>query len=61
MPTPGLRLAALIDGAARAVWAPGGRARVVLGFTIVDGKIVGIELLADPEHLRRLDLTTLDD
>ena len=44
-----------------AVWAPGGRPRVVFGFTITRGKIVEIELLADPAHLRRLDLAVLDD
>jgi RNA polymerase sigma factor (sigma-70 family) len=52
---------ALVDGAAGAVWAPGGRPRVVFGFTITDGRIVEIELLADPERLRRLDLAVLDD
>jgi RNA polymerase sigma factor (sigma-70 family) len=51
---------ALVDGAAAAVWAPGGRPRVVVGFTIAEGRIVGIELLADPERLRQLDVTVLD-
>jgi RNA polymerase sigma factor (sigma-70 family) len=52
---------ALIDGAAGAVWAPGGRPRVVFDFTIAGGKIVRIDILADPERLRQLDLTILDD
>jgi RNA polymerase sigma factor (sigma-70 family) len=52
---------ALVDGAAGAVWAPGGQPRVVFGFTIADGRIVEIELLADPERLRQLDLAILDD
>jgi RNA polymerase sigma factor (sigma-70 family) len=52
---------ALVDGAAGAVWAPGGRPRIVFGFTITDGRIVEIELLADPERLRRLDLAVLDN
>jgi ketosteroid isomerase-like protein len=51
--------AALVDGAAGAVWAPGGRPRVVFGFTITDGRIVEIELLADPERLAGLDLVPL--
>jgi RNA polymerase sigma factor (sigma-70 family) len=51
---------ALVDGAAAAVWAPGGRPRVVVGFTIAEGRIVGIELLADPERLRQLDVTVLN-
>jgi hypothetical protein len=52
---------ALVDGAAGAVWAPGGRPRIVFGFTITGGKIVPIDLLLDPERLRELDLTVLDD
>jgi RNA polymerase sigma factor (sigma-70 family) len=52
---------ALVNGAAGAVWAPGGRPRVVFGFTITGGKVVGIELLADSERLRELDLVVLDD
>ena len=52
---------ALVNGAAGAVWAPGGRPRVVFGFTITRGKIVEIELLADRAHLRRLDLAVLND
>ena len=52
---------AVIDGAAGAVWAPGGRPRVVFGFTIAHGKIVAIELLADATHLARLDLVILGD
>ncbi len=52
---------ALIDGAVGAVWAPGGEPKVVFGFTIAGGRIVGIEILADPERLGRLDLAILDD
>jgi RNA polymerase sigma-70 factor (ECF subfamily) len=50
---------ALVDGSVGAVWAPGGKPRVAFAFTISSGKIVGIDLLADPEHLRRLNLTIL--
>ena len=50
----------LLDGFAGAVWAPAGRPRVVFGFAIQEGKIVEIELLADHEQLRRLDLATAD-
>jgi RNA polymerase sigma factor (sigma-70 family) len=52
---------ALIDGAAGAVWAQGGRPRVVFGFTIAGGKIVGIDMLAEPARLRRLDVTLLEN
>jgi RNA polymerase sigma factor (sigma-70 family) len=52
---------ALVNGAAGALWAPGGRPRVVFGFTITRGKIVAIDLVADPERLRQLDVAVLDD
>ncbi len=42
------------------MWAPGGRPGVVFGFTITGGTIVEIDLVADPESLRRLDLVILD-
>ncbi|WP_433326820.1 sigma-70 family RNA polymerase sigma factor [Spirillospora sp. CA-294931] len=47
---------ALVDGAAGAVWAPRGRPRVVFDFTVADGRITAIDLIADPEELRHLDL-----
>jgi RNA polymerase sigma-70 factor, ECF subfamily len=52
---------ALVDGAVGAVVPPRGRPRVVFGFTVMGGKIAEIELLADPERLRQLDLAVLDD
>jgi hypothetical protein len=52
---------ALVNGAAGAVWAPGGQPRVVFGFTITRGKIVAIDLVADPERLRQLDVAVLGD
>ncbi len=50
---------ALVDGVAGAVWAPGGQPRVVFGFTVTDGRIVEIRMVADPESLGRLDLEIL--
>jgi RNA polymerase sigma factor (sigma-70 family) len=47
---------ALVNGTAGAVWLPGGRPRVVFAFTIQDGKITGIDLIADPDQLRQIDL-----
>jgi Mycothiol maleylpyruvate isomerase N-terminal domain len=41
------------------MWAQGGQIRVVFDFTIVGGKIVAIELIADPEHLAQLDVVPL--
>ena len=52
---------ALVDGAPGAVWAPGGRPRVAFAFTVTDGRIVRIDLLADPERLARLELAELGD
>jgi RNA polymerase sigma-70 factor (ECF subfamily) len=52
---------ALIDGAAGLVWAPGGLPRVVFGFTVTHGKITAIDILADPEHLGRLEVEILGD
>jgi hypothetical protein len=52
---------ALVNGVAGLVWAPGGRPRVAFGFTITDGKIVAIDLVADPSRLSQLDLVLLDD
>jgi len=51
---------ALVDGAMGAAWAPGGQPRAVFAFTVTGGKIVGIEILADPETLRALDVKLLE-
>jgi RNA polymerase sigma-70 factor, ECF subfamily len=39
---------------------PDGRLFAVLGFTIAGGKIVEIDILADPERLGRLDLSAIE-
>jgi RNA polymerase sigma factor (sigma-70 family) len=52
---------ALVNGAAGFVVAPRGRPIAVAGFTVAHGKIVEMDVLADPERLRELDLTVLDD
>src|ERR687894_1402502 len=51
---------ALVNGAAGVVVAPRGRPFAVMGFTVRRGGIVAIDVLADPERLRRLDLSVLD-
>jgi RNA polymerase sigma factor (sigma-70 family) len=51
---------ALVDGVPGLVWASGGRPRVVFGFTITDGRIVEIEMVADPERIVQLDLSILN-
>jgi hypothetical protein len=52
---------ALINGAAGVVVAPRGRPLTVAGFTVARGRIVEIDVLADPARLRALDLTILED
>jgi len=62
----GFRLAAyarpaLVNGAAGVVVAPRGRPLAVAGFTVAHGRIVEIDVLADPARLRELDLVVLGD
>lgn len=52
---------ALINGTIGAAIVPNGQLLLVLGFTIVDGKIVAINVVADREHLERLELVILED
>ena len=52
---------ALVNGGAGVVVIPRGRPFAVMGFTLARGKIVEIDVLADPARLRRLDLAVLDD
>jgi RNA polymerase sigma factor (sigma-70 family) len=52
---------ALVNGAAGVVVASRGRPLAVAGFTVAHGKIVEIDVLADPARLRELDLTVLED
>src|SRR5215217_6898438 len=49
----------LVNGAAGVVVAAGARLIAVMGFTVRGDKIVEIDILADPERLRHLDLTAL--
>jgi len=52
---------ALVNGAAGIVSRDAdGAPFSVMGFTVRDGRIVEIDVLADPERLARLDLTILD-
>jgi RNA polymerase sigma-70 factor (ECF subfamily) len=52
---------ALINGAAGIVSMREGRPFSVGAFTVSGGKIVEFDILADPERLRGLDLTVLED
>ena len=39
---------------------PDGRVLSVIGFTIADGKVVEMDILADPDRLSRLDLSAIE-
>ncbi|AXB42232.1 sigma-70 family RNA polymerase sigma factor [Amycolatopsis albispora] len=47
---------AVIDGSVGAVVAPRGRTRLVLNFTMVGARIAAIEVRADVDHLKALDV-----
>jgi RNA polymerase sigma factor (sigma-70 family) len=52
---------ALVNGAAGFVVTPEGRPVSVVGVIVKGGKILEVDVIADPEHLRKLDLAILDD
>lgn len=52
---------ALVNYAVGAVLAPRGRLARVLSFTIIDGKISRIDVLAKAENLAKIELGVLDD
>ena len=47
---------AIVNGGAGVLVAPGGRNVGVAGFTISGGRIVAIDLIVDPERLRKLEI-----
>jgi RNA polymerase sigma-70 factor (ECF subfamily) len=47
---------ATVDGRAGLVFAPGGQPRVVFDFTVENGRIVEINLIADAASIKELDL-----
>ena len=51
----------LVNGAAGAVVTVAGRPHAVMGFVVADGKIVEIDVIADPERVRRIAATVLAD
>jgi RNA polymerase sigma factor (sigma-70 family) len=53
---------ALVNGVPGGVaWAPNGRPFAVVSMTVAGGRIVSIDILADPDRLNRLDLDLLAD
>ncbi len=47
---------ALVDGDSALVFAPGGQPRVVVDFVLEIGRIVEINMIANPERIAALDL-----
>ena len=53
---------ALVDGSVGIIFAPRGHLRVVLAFTVNEARrITAIDVIADPDRLRRLRLAVLPD
>ncbi|MDQ2807644.1 MAG: RNA polymerase subunit sigma-70, partial [Chloroflexota bacterium] len=52
---------ALVNGAVGAMWASGGKPRIVFSFTILRGLIVAMEIIADSARLDQLDVVSLTD
>jgi len=52
---------ALVNGAAGAVVTVRGRPMNVMGFTVAAGKIVAIDIIADPDRVRRIAAAVLTD
>jgi hypothetical protein len=50
---------AMFDSLVGAVWDQGGRPRAVFDFRVAHGKIVSIEIVADPARLGELELEVL--
>ena len=53
---------ALIDGNVGVVWAPGGHLELVLKFTVSAARLItAIDVIADPDRLRQLQIAVLPD
>ena len=50
---------ALLDGVPGLVWQQAGTTRTIFGFTIADGKITGIEMIADSSRISECDVVVL--
>src|SRR5579859_1176963 len=51
---------ATLDGEPGAVWAPGGTPRVAFLFTVADGKVVALDVVADAERLSAMEIVILE-
>jgi RNA polymerase sigma-70 factor, ECF subfamily len=51
----------LVDGTVGLVWAPDERPRVAFCIAITAGRIAAINMIADPERIRQLDIALFND
>ena len=51
----------LIDGRPAALWSMGGTPKVAFLFTVTDGRVAAIDLVADPRRLAALEVTEARD
>jgi RNA polymerase sigma-70 factor (ECF subfamily) len=51
----------LVNGIPALAWAPGGRVRSVIEFSVEDERIVAISVTADPDRIAELDVVSLTD
>jgi RNA polymerase sigma-70 factor (ECF subfamily) len=51
---------ALVDGMVGIIVAPAGKLRIAISVTIRNGKITALEGMAEPEHLKEIELAVLD-
>jgi len=51
---------ALIDGTPGAAWAPGGQPRAIWAFKVEQGRIVEVQVIADPKAIARLEVLLVD-
>ena len=58
--TPDAVHPALVNGAAGVVTVVDGHPFSVMAFTVANGKIVAIDVLADPDRIERLNVTAID-
>ena len=49
----------LVDGLTAMAWAPGGRIRSLIQFTVADHRITGMTVTADPDRIAELDVVPL--
>jgi len=50
---------ALVDGLAALLFAPGGNVRAVIRFTVVDGRIAAMDVVADPDRIAAAEIVRL--